>query len=394
MRKQIKWVKERWALLAGSLAITVLLTFVLGFGLGSLTKGVSSKEANYILGRDSGAKIARNPTYFPHKVPTYVLGKLKVSRIGAYRAVSAGFAAFAALSIYFILKRWYSLRVAILGAWLFVTSSWVLHFGRLASPEAVFLLLLPFIAAVVWMTTTNRHGLGMIVLSALVASSFYIPGFLWLAVALLVWQRKALFQIVKEQTGLVQAACGILVMTGILPLLLASIVSPANLLLAAGLPAELPSAIQVIRNAANIPYQLFLQGPNDPAVWLGKLPLLDTFSAVMLLLGVYSLRYNVQGVKTQVLGASALVLGILVALGGLPMAALLPVVFMFIGAGVAFMLQQWFTVFPRNPIARGIGTTLMSIAVLLVSFHHINHYFIAWPQTPATRQVFNQSLVK
>lgn len=394
MKNQVKWVRDRWVLLASSLAITILLSVALGFRLGALTRGISQQEINYIRTTDSGSKIAHNPTLLAHKAPTYVLNKLSASRPGIFRAVSAVFAALGAFGIYFILKRWYSLRVAILGSWLFITSSWVLHVGRLAAPESVYLLLLPFIAAIIWMTTTNRHGIGMIILCALVSLSLYIPGFVWLALALLLWQRKPLLQIIKEQPGTVQTVCGILIMTGILPLLLATIVSPVNLLSAAGLPSQLPTPLHVLKNIVSVPQQLFLQGPADSVRWLGRLPLLDAFSAVMMLLGIYSLRYNIAGIKTQLLGATSLVFIILVALGGVPITALLPLVFIFIGSGIAFMLQQWFTVFPRNPVARGIGTTLMSVAVLLVSFHHINHYFIAWPQTPATRQVFNQSLVK
>lgn len=392
MKKQLKWVMERWVLIAGSLAIIIVFTSIWGFRIGSLTKGISEPEKQYIQSTDSGIKVARNPILLFHKIPVYALGKLSVTRAGAFRAVSAGFAAAAAASIFYILKRWYSTRIAILGTWLFITSSWLLHIGRLALPDAVYLLLLPFIAAIVWFNHTDRHGIGIILLSGMLGASFYIPGFVWLFMMFLIWQRKTLWQIFKAQSIIVQAICGAFFLAGILPMILAAFHSPSILLRSVGYPETTPSLSAIGRMATGIPVRLFWRGPDDPARWLGSLPLLDAFSAAMLLLGVYSMRYYTSDIRLRLLGTSSALITLLVLVGSLPMEGLIPLIYILIGAGIAFMLQQWFAVFPRNPIARGIATALISVAVLLVSFHHISHYFIAWPQTPATRQAFNKNL--
>jgi len=54
------------------------------------------------------------------------------------------------------------------------------------------------------------------------------------------------------------------------------------------------------------------------------------------------------------------------------------------------MLQQWFTVFPRNPFARSAGAILMTIVVLLAAYNGFSQYFIAWPNTPETKAVFTE----
>ncbi len=61
------------------------------FELGSLTKGVSKAEHDYISSVTSGKKLLDNPVYAVHKIPTYALFKLDVNRVAAYRAISGLF---------------------------------------------------------------------------------------------------------------------------------------------------------------------------------------------------------------------------------------------------------------------------------------------------------------
>ncbi len=392
MKQLRKWVLDRWKLLLAALIMAAITGFLLFFRIGVLTHGVSAPEQHYIQSIRSGKQILYEPVFGIHKVPVYVLFKLHIHRVGAYRAISAVFAAVMVLSGFFVLKRWYSLRIAILGTWLLLCSALTLHVGRLATPEASFLLLMPLIAATVWMYTAKNHSLAIVVLSALTGFSLYIPGFFWLFAAVWIWQRKDLWQAIKHMGWVLRILCVLIVLVSAAPLLFASVHSHQNLLVAAGLPLRLPSLAHIGKNILQLPLQLFVRGPKDPVHWLGRLPFLDVFSTVMVILGLYSLRYHVSHVRTQLLLGIAAILSLFIIAGGLPIIPLLPIIYILVAAGVAFMLQQWFTVFPRNPIARGIATSLMSITILLVSFYNLNHYFIAWPHTPATRQVFNQKL--
>ncbi len=393
--KQLRaWVLNTWKPLLIAMAIVLLCGLFLGFRIGSLTHGVSLPEKQYIDGVNSGRQILNEPVYLVHKLPVYVLFKMHIKHAGAYRAVSALFATAMVLSGVFVLKRWYSLRVAVIGGWLMLTAATTLHIARLAIPEATFMLLLPMLAMAVWMRSTQRHNWALVVLSFMTGISLYIPGFFWLIVAFWVWQRKVFWQAIKKMPGGFQVVCGLILIFSILLLALSSIQRPQNLLLAAGFPTHIPSVVQIGKNAVAIPEHFFARGADDAVRNLGRLPLLDVFSTVMFVLGIYSLRFYLSHFRARLLLGSALVLVILIIAGGLPISVLLPIVYLVVAGGIGFILQQWFTVFPRNPIAHIIATTLVSTTVLLTSFYNINHYFIAWPQTPATRQVFNQSLVK
>lgn len=390
------WWLDSWRPMIIGLCVILVVSTVLGFRMSTLTNGVSQAEQQYVTSVDSGQKLLKHPSFMPHKLPTYALFKLDVKTPAAYRATSAIIAVSAIVSGFFILRRWYSLRVAILGSWLVLTSAWLLHYARLARPEASFLLLLPLLWIAVWMYHTPKRRLAITGLICVSVMALYIPAFCWLVLGAIVWQRKTILQQLQQTEWWFRILGGLLALTLMTPLIIGVVLSPRELLLLIGLPASLPSIATLWQNFSNIPVQLLLRGPSDPTFWLPRLPLLDIFSAVMLLLGAYSLRYYIRLIRAQLILAITVIMGIGVVAGGLvTMIALLPIVYLLVAAGIAFMLTQWFTIFPRNPIARGLGTTLMSILVILVSFYHINHYFIAWPNAPATKDTFStKTLVK
>lgn len=82
---------------------------------------------------------------------------------------------------------------------------------------------------------------------------------------------------------------------------------------------------------------------------------------------------------------------ILIALGGsLDLSIVMPIVYLWIAAGIAYLLQQWLVVFPRNPIARGIGYGLIIIAVSLSCAYNLRAYFVAYPHDPTNQSVFDE----
>lgn len=394
-KKFREWFFTMWRPILIFLGVSLVVGTTLGFHLGSLTKLASEPEQSYIASVSSGKELLQHPIYIVHKLPVYVLFKLDVNHLAAYRAISAAFASLAVVSCFFVIREWYTNRIALLTTWLFLSSAWVLHVGRLATPEASFLLLMPLLWAAVWLYNTTLRKSALLVLSFLCAASFYIPGFVWLLLMTAIWKRARIWDELKEVPWWFQAICGSVIVIGLVPLVWAGIGAPRELLLAAGLPNHLPNLKTLGENLIGIPEQFFVRGPNDAVRWLGRLPLLDIFSSAMLVLGLYSLRYHLKVIRIQLLVGSSLLLALLITLGGpVTLTVLTPAVYISIAGGVAFMLQQWFTVFPRNPIARTIATSLMSISILLVSYYHISHYFIAWPQTPATKQAFSHTLVK
>lgn len=381
-----------WRPILIGFAVAVVVGVFYGFRLGSLVTGTSQPEVNYVTTIRSGRAILDNPVFALHKVPTYILFKLHVNSIGIFRAVSAVMAALSVMGCFFVLREWYSIRVAILGTWLYMTSAWILHIGRLATPEATFLLIMPFVWAVLWLYFTTLHKTALAILAILTAVCFYIPGFIWLIVIISVWQHKRIWKEIKNVPIWSRVVCASLMVIILLPLARAVFLHPSVSLEVLGLPRHLPSLQLLWHNLIFTPVSFILFAPYDPVRWLGRLPLLDIFCIIMAIFGAYSLRFHLKLVRTHMLIGGGIILFILVVLGGIPVTVLFLPLFILIADGIAFLLQQWFTVFPKNPFAHVVATTVMSLAVLFVSYYHINQYFIAWPRNPATRTAYSHRL--
>jgi hypothetical protein len=63
-----------------------------------------------------------------------------------------------------------------------------------------------------------------------------------------------------------------------------------------------------------------------------------------------------------------------------------------VATGIAYMLHEWFKVFPHNPIARSIGIIVIAIAILLTSVYQTRSYFVAWRYSPDTAKAFTEKL--
>jgi membrane protein YdbS with pleckstrin-like domain len=67
---------------------------------------------------------------------------------------------------------------------------------------------------------------------------------------------------------------------------------------------------------------------------------------------------------------------------------ILPVVYLLIASGIAYMLHLWLKVFPANPVARSLGIIIIMLAVFLTSIYQTRSYFVAWRYNSETSEVF------
>ena len=395
MKQFRAWVLIMWRPFLVILAMAVILSLILGFKIGSLTSGVSEAETEYIASATTIDEVLNAPSFLPHKFTVFGANFIGIKSISVFRAISAVFAAVAVVCCFFILREWYSDRIAVLGTWLLLSSAWMLHIGRSATPEVSFLLLFPLLWSVMWLQITTLRKSAWISVTFFTAASVYIPGFIWVLFVAAVWQRKTLIKELKAVPTWFRIFCILLILIVLLPWAWAIYHDSHQLLAALALPSILPNIKELGQQLLTVPAHLLWQGPNDPSRWLGRLPILDIFSTVMLILGAYSLRFHISLNKVRLLLATSLIFIVLITIGGIDtITPLIPMVYLLIAGGIAYMLKQWFSVFPRNPLARTLATTLMSLIVLLVSYYHISHYFIAWPRTPDTKSSFSYSLVK
>jgi hypothetical protein len=373
--------------MAGALVVVGLLFY----RLGSLVPGLSPAEAASA-GHSRGLRaVLDNPFNAQQALAQHVAIALHRVPTLALRAPSALVGIGFVWLFFYILRHWYSTRVAALDTLLFASSGWFLHTARIGTPLILQLSLLLAIAYGVWLKRTRTGTVAVLIASLMAVWFLYIPGFVWFVVAGIVWQRKSLRVLMSRTPAMGMLAAYALGIVLLVPLMRSFVLHPGLLKQFVGLPGgSLPTITTIGKNLAHIPQHLFLSGPSDATLWVGHVPLMDVFSTGMLVLGVYAYFYRHKLDRARVLLGCTAISVVLVGLGGtVNIAVMLPIMYLVVASGIALMLQQWFTVFPRNPLARAIGVALISSAVFLTIFYYVNQYFMAWPHAPATRALFS-----
>jgi hypothetical protein len=282
--------------------------------------------------------------------------------------------------------------VALLGTLLLASSSWFLHSARFGTPHIAQALSVSLILFWAWLQRTNHPRIAFALSSLAVVSLLYIPGMIWFVAVAALWRGKQLRLELRKQPAswlILCAAVGLILMA---PLLYSLIDTPSRIFEILGVSVT-QNITSIAKEALQIPQFLAVRGPTDAMITVGRLPLLDMFTALMVVVGAYAT------LKTWRLDRNMVTIGLVcvgiiltLASGSALMVPLLIPIYLLATAGVAYMLEDWLSVFPRNPLARAVATTLMSVAVLTVAFYHVSNYFIAWPNAPETRATFSKRL--
>jgi len=276
---------------------------------------------------------------------------------------------------------------------LFITSSWLLHTTHLATPLIllVFGPLLAIAALTLFLRTKNHHSLAFFLLAAALAITAYIPYLPWIVmiafVVILFFERK-LISGLKTWQIITAATIYSLIL---LPLFTSLIRYPGQLHELLGIPKVLPTLEVYFHSFLYTMSMIAFRSAPFPELHLGRLPMLDIFSAAMFALGLYYFATRIKSRRSIILFASMICMLLLVPLAPLYQLSatiLLSFVYLCVVSGIVELLNQWFSYFPRNPWARNFGVAMIVVAIGFASFYHLERYFIAWPNTPETKTVY------
>lgn len=376
-----------------SLLAVAVVYGLLFFSLGQLVPGLAAEEVAAAQSSRTFQSIIDNPLYLPHKLGQYLVQRLDIANDLFLRSVSAVSGMLIVFVFYFALKQWQTSRIAILGTLLFAASGWFLHVARFASSDVLYLLPIALMAYGIWVQKTRYYELSLCLGAGLLVGILFVPGLVWFGLPLIIWQRRRLRQLFAR-TGLIWRILALTAAGSGLVVLGQSLIRQPELIPTwLGLPETWPSITGYLQNILAVPYSIFVGSAAGPALGIDGLPLLDIFASVMFAVGLYAFSFRLRLDRTRFLVVYFVLGTALIALDGpVSLALLLPAVYIVVAAGITLMLQQWFTVFPRNPLARSVGSSLITIAVLVTSYYHINQYFIAWPNAPETKAVFTHQL--
>lgn len=387
------WLAVTWRPLVLWTVAFSFLVVALGIQLPTTTGQFSQLELNYIESANSLNEILQKPDFMPHKLLTLAAQKLSFEPGITLRLPSAIVASLSALVGLIFIRKYFSARMSVIAGILTLTSSWFLSLGRLALPDVSFLFWIIVFALWYWLKSTSKKRTALILLTLASGLAVYVPSFLPLIIIFWFWDRRVNPREKLHISTWHKALCVCLLLIMLSPMAYSFFYDPKNILSLVGMPTIVPLFSSIITSFKSQVAGIFVINESGPIYTVGRLPLLDVFTSVFFLLGLYAQRFNRQ--NTVFWTSTVSVYLIMLSLGGpLTSAVFLPAIYFLACQGLRFFLQQWFTVFPRNPIARAVGTGLLSVAVALVAFYHLNRYFIVWPNAPATRQTFNYSLLE
>lgn len=388
-----KWLILHWRGLLSSVLIATLAVFTLSLQLNTVIDGQNKFEAE-VLSRISSTPDptfrAVNATYL---IPASLVGKALNNSLYGARIVSVVYVLISTALLFFIVKKFFNIRMASIASLLFITSSWVLAISHQATPLSL-LILSPLIvlAALTWNTKTKKYkSISYMALAAALAIVAYTPYMLWLVlVSIIVFLllSKDTFKYYKRSNIIIAGAIYLIILS---PLILSLSKYPGQIKELLGIPLSFPSLGEYLARSIDMLSSLFIVALPLPELHLGRLPILDIFSAVMFLLGIYYFSKKIKKRQSVMLFSSIAILYAILPLSPLyqfNMTILLPFIYIFVIAGIVELLNQWYLYFPRNPWARYFGISLIIVAIALSTFYNLSRYYIAWPNAPETISVY------
>lgn len=389
-----KWVSNYWQAAVYSLGLIGVPLTVLLYNLTGLTDNrlLSIEGAALSSGFDKRS-IFENPLDLLFKVPEYAIRFLHLHSLWTVRLVPVFFSLVTILAVYYVAKQWYGQKTAFAVLAMATASSWLLAYGRLATPAIVYPMLISLgLAYGAWIRHARHSGWVMIAGVLLGLAYIYTSGLIWLAILAVIWQRRVILQRIADAPKLTLTIL-VVVGIGVAPLVLACVLRPELINTIAGLSAD-PS--QSFANAGiksvDIIQQFAVEGHRYPELGLTRVALLDIFTYVMSVLGLVTLFNQRKLDRFKAVVVTLVVLWFLISLGGpVPIIALFPIIYLLAAGGVGRLLGDWLKVFPRNPLARGIGLGVMGLVVGLSCLYHLQRYFIAWPAAAPTRTMLDQA---
>lgn len=386
-----QWLKTavwRRQTIYGALLFGLLTAVILQLSL--VPTSGSDIEVQTYMQSSNIESISSNPLNLPYKLVVFVFTVFSES-IRSVRAVSIVIFAVSTLALYRILKRWHNDKIALYASMMFATNATALAVGRLGATSVMLFTWPIVISLLLWLQHGNSRRVAPFALAVISAALFYVPGapyFFTLLIILFGRKITSLFKNMTRSAFYISLVSGILVM---LPLII-TFIQDINILKQWLLLPEMISLSDVPRNILRVPSAFIYRTPVDPLYTVGRLPVFDVASGALLLIGLYAYQKHIKLERTRVMLLTALFSIIIGSLGELlnAIVLMLPFAYAMIAAGISYLLDQWYSVFPKNPFARSFGLILVTIVILSSSYYQLTRFLVVWPQTPETRMIYNQ----
>ncbi|HEX5796870.1 MAG TPA: hypothetical protein VFX86_00590 [Candidatus Saccharimonadales bacterium] len=331
--------------------------------------------------------------YMPMKLLLIGLAKLHLAGQLEARLLSVAVLLFSLFCFYKLVARWINKRTAVLTLLAYASSTWLLLQARQDGVAVLAAALVP-VLLYCGSLVLRTNSLAITVIGAiLLAQLLFVPGAVWL---FLIAASIGLYYL-KEKKSIKNIILPAVLFMSVIVSYMALVInylsldSSTQLIKLAGAEVgSLPSLGTMKATLAELPGQLFINGINDYSIWLYKTPIIDFVSAIFLLAGlVYLIRTKSHPVGKKIIFSSIILAILLIAVNGITyISVLLPLIYIIIAVGIAYLIEQWMSIFPNNPLARLLGIAIILLGMFLICSYHTERYFIGWPETEEYQRIF------
>jgi 4-amino-4-deoxy-L-arabinose transferase-like glycosyltransferase len=385
-RRWVSWRVARYILLG--LGVFGLFYILYLWRLGNIVPGLSAHEAAARASSSSFKNIIDNPLNAPHKTLQFVFQLLGYH--GAYwmRLVSVLFAAIFIASLYFLLRSWFGKFASIAGTIFFAATPWVVLLARNASADIMLLSSILLLAAYLALKHASKYlSLCWFLFVISLAVCIDTPGLVWfLLIALLFGIKQIPKTILKVEKFTAILGITVLILL-IAPLGFAMVQNTAVLKEWLGIPSSAPSVIDAISSASHAVTSLTYQMYSHIDYSVGKFAVISAVQVTLGLIGLIALWKK--SLKELLITISLLLIGIiLTALNNnlIYLTLSLPAIAILDAVGLRYLYEKWFSVFPINPIPRGVAYVFIIVLLLGQLTFGVRYSILAWPHSLETRQ--------
>lgn len=391
MKKSFSYIKENTVSVAIFGFIAILAITLLFYKLGNLVPAFGPTEYRTSIATYGFHGFFYHVFYLPIEIMRSIIYGIYTSH--GYTATRLPNIIFGLGSIgifAYLINTWHGRRTALLATTIFITSAWTLHISRLASYDIMYMfsilcLVLLNVLLKKYKTSTTVY----LICGVLIGIVATVPGMIWLLLASLLLVKDEISIGWQNLNNKFQKFLFTIFTTYWIPLVTFSIIEHGGLQKYIGLPQYFAGYWLTLKQFIAVPVHLFIRGPQYPELWLGRAPIFDVFVLITILIGLYFYISHKEAARSKMLLFLLLQSMLLVGLGGpVSLSAPIAILYLISATGITFLLKEWLSMFPINPIARMLGIGLVAAAVTLSAVYGIRSYFIAWPHNQETKATF------
>ncbi len=325
------------------------------------------------------------------------LSRLIGNNLYLFRMVSVLIGILSALAVYWLISQWHGYKIGMMSAAIYITSFGALAIVRQAGQISASMLITVGLLVAIALIYRWQNFWSLLLLILVVDSLLYLPGAIWLVIAALILSFGKIRESFSDLSAIEKLALTLLFLIFLVPIAFRLGYHYSNHQLVYWLGYALNGKLSALKsfglNLVRTPANLFFYSLSLPAALsLGHLPLLPISITILSILGFYCYLTRMSNYRWRTISVLFLIGWLSVGLGVLSVYVLLPLCALAAGTGLAFMLKEWYTVFPKNPIARYLGVALMVLIIAFTCFFSARSYFVAWANDPATTSNYSYQL--